>query len=50
MTSIGTEDGAPIRVGLLLCDHLDPGPASVAGDYTELFPATFGPHGLDLRI
>lgn len=40
----------PIRVGLLLCDHLDPGPAAVAGDYPELFPARFAHQGLDLRI
>lgn len=41
---------ARIKVGLLLCDHLDDGPAAVAGDYPELFPAAFGPHGLDLRV
>lgn len=40
----------PLTVGLLLCDHLDPAPAAVAGDYPELFPAAFGPHGIDLRI
>jgi GMP synthase (glutamine-hydrolysing) len=42
--------GEPIRVGLLLCDHLDPGPAAVAGDYTVLYPAAFGHHGLDIRV
>lgn len=40
----------PISVGLLLCDHLDPEPAAVAGDYPELYPAAFGPHGLDIRV
>ncbi len=39
-----------LRVGLLLCDHLDDGPASVAGDYPVLYPARFGPFGLDIRI
>ena len=42
--------GDRLQVGLLLCDHLDPGPAAVAGDYTELYPAAFEPHGLDIRI
>jgi GMP synthase-like glutamine amidotransferase len=40
----------PITVGLILCDHLDPGPAAVAGDYPDLFPAAFAPHGLELRV
>ena len=40
----------PIRVGLLLCDHLDPDVAAVAGDYTELYPSIYAPHGLELRI
>lgn len=39
----------PVRVGLLLCDHLDDGPASVAGDYPSLFHAAFDHHGVDLR-
>lgn len=37
-------------MGLILCDHLDPVPASVAGDYPVLYPAAFAPHGLDIRI
>lgn len=40
----------PITVGLILCDHLDPGPAAVAGDYPDLFPAAFAPHGLELQV
>jgi GMP synthase-like glutamine amidotransferase len=40
----------PVRVGLLLCDHLDPDAAAVAGDYTALYPAVYGPQGLDLRV
>lgn len=39
-----------VSVGLLLCDHLDPDAAQVAGDYTELYPATYTSLGLDLRI
>lgn len=39
-----------ISVGLLLCDHLDEGPASVAGDYPELYPAAFAHHGLDIEV
>ena len=39
-----------LQVGLLLCDHLDPDAAAVAGDYTELYPATYAPHGIDLRV
>lgn len=39
-----------IRVGLLLCDHLDPDVVERAADYTDLFPAAFGPAGVDLRI
>ncbi len=39
-----------ISVGLILCDHLDPGPAAVAGDYPVLYPAAFEPHGLDIRV
>jgi len=39
-----------IRVGLLLCDHLDDAPAAVAGDYPVLYPARFAPFGLDLRV
>lgn len=43
-------DRRRLRVGLLLCDHLDPGPASVAGDYPVLFHSAFAHHGLDVRI
>lgn len=39
-----------LRVGLLLCDHLDPEVAAVDGDYTELYPAAFGPAGVDLVV
>ncbi len=39
-----------LTVGLLLCDHLDPDAAGVAGDYPVLYPATFSPHGLDVRV
>lgn len=39
-----------MTTGLLLCDHLDPDVAAAVGDYTELFPAAFGPAGVDLRI
>jgi GMP synthase-like glutamine amidotransferase len=40
-----------LRVGLLLCDHLDPDAADAAGgDYTVLFPRRFEPHGLDLHV
>jgi GMP synthase-like glutamine amidotransferase len=42
----GTQE--PLRVGLLLCDHLDDDVAAQVGDYTELFPDVFGPVGLDL--
>lgn len=53
MSSTDTDGPTPagaITVGLLLCDHLDAGPASVAGDYPDLFPRAFVHHGLDLRI
>lgn len=39
-----------VRIGLLLCDHLDPDVAAQVGDYTELFPRAFGPAGLDLQV
>ncbi len=41
---------ARLRVGLLLCDHLDDDIAAQVGDYTELFPARFGPAGIDLVV
>jgi len=41
-------DEAPLRVGLLLCDHLDDDIRARVGDYTELFPDVFAPVGLDL--
>ncbi|MEX0768181.1 MAG: gamma-glutamyl-gamma-aminobutyrate hydrolase family protein [Microthrixaceae bacterium] len=39
-----------MKIGLLLCDHLDPNIADGIGDYTELYPAVFSPVGIDLRI
>lgn len=42
--------GEPLRVGLLLCDHLDPEVAEVDGDYTELYPAVFEPAGVSLHV
>ena len=44
-----TIDG-PLRIGLLLCDHLDEDVAAQVGDYTELYPAVFGPAGVELTI
>ena len=44
-----TIDG-PLRIGLLLCDHLDDDVAAQVGDYTELYPAVFGPAGVELTI
>lgn len=49
-TDPGAGQDERITVGLLLCDHLDGDAAAVAGDYTELYPAVYGPVGLDLRI
>jgi GMP synthase-like glutamine amidotransferase len=42
--------GRPLRVGLLLCDHLDDDVAAQVGDYTELYPAIFGPAGVELTV
>ena len=39
-----------MRIGLLLCDHIDPLIAEGIGDYTELYPAGFSRVGIDLRI
>lgn len=40
-----------MRVGLLLCDRLDPDVvAAVGGDYTTLFPDRFAPQGVELRV
>jgi GMP synthase-like glutamine amidotransferase len=39
-----------MTIGLLLCDHLDPDVVERVGDYTTLYPAAFGPAGVDLRI
>lgn len=39
-----------MTTGLLLCDHLDADVAAEVGDYTELFPAAFGPAGVELRV
>lgn len=41
---------SPLRIGLLLCDHLDDDVAAQVGDYTELFPARFGPAGIELTV
>ena len=46
--SAGT--AAPLRIGLLLCDHLDDDVAAQVGDYTELYPAVFGPAGVELSV
>ena len=35
---------------LLLCDHLDPDAAEVAGDYTALYPAILEPFGLEFEV
>ncbi|MFM7069434.1 MAG: glutamine amidotransferase-related protein [Actinomycetes bacterium] len=40
----------PPTIGLLLCDHLDPDIAAIAGDYPTLFPERFSPVGLRLRV
>ena len=32
-----------VSVGLILCDHLDPGPAAVAGDFADLWIHMAGP-------
>ena len=39
-----------MTIGLLLCDHLDPDVVEQVGDYTDLYPAAFGPAGVDLRV
>jgi GMP synthase (glutamine-hydrolysing) len=39
-----------MKIGLLLCDHLDPNIAEGIGDYTELYPAAFSPVGIDLAV
>jgi len=39
-----------MRVGLLLCDHLDEDAAAVAGDYTTLMPRMLEPHGVELEV
>ena len=39
-----------MKIGLLLCDHLDPNIAEGIGDYTELYPAAFSPVGIDLVV
>ncbi len=49
MSTSGAGPGR-LTVGLLLCDHLDADVAEVAGDYTELYPTTYGPAGIDFRI
>ena len=39
-----------MTIGLLLCDHLDPDVIEQVGDYTDLYPAAFGPAGVVLRV
>ncbi len=39
-----------MKIGLLLCDHLNPKIADGIGDYTELYPAVFSPVDIDLRV
>jgi GMP synthase (glutamine-hydrolysing) len=46
--SAGT--ATPLRIGLLLCDHLDDDVAAQVGDYTDLYPAVFGPTGVELTV
>jgi len=41
---------APLRIGLLLCDHLDEDVIAQVGDYTELYPAVFDPEGVELTV
>lgn len=41
---------APLRIGLLLCDHLDEDVVAQVGDYTELYPAVFDPEGVELTV
>ena len=41
---------APLRIGRLLCDHLDEDVIAQVGDYTELYPAVFDPEGVELTI
>ncbi len=40
----------PLRIGLLLCDHLDDDVAAQVGDYTDLYPAVFSPAGMELTV
>jgi GMP synthase-like glutamine amidotransferase len=37
-----------MRVGLLVCDHVDPGLLDVAGDYTDMFRALLEPAGIEV--
>ena len=37
-----------LRVGLLMCGHVDPRAQSIAGDYPELFAALFASHDVEL--
>ena len=39
-----------MKIGLLLCDHLDADMAELVGDYPVLFPERFAPVGIELRI
>jgi len=39
-----------LRVGLLLCDHLDDDMAAIRGDYPTLYPERFVPVGIELVI
>ncbi len=49
-TTLNAPPNAPLRIGLLLCDHLDDDVAAQVGDYTDLYPAVFGPAGMDLTV
>jgi len=37
-----------LRVGLLVCGHVDPRAQAVAGDYPDLFTALFAPHDVEI--
>lgn len=49
-TPLETPPNTRLRIGLLLCDHLDDDVAAQVGDYTDLYPAVFGPAGMDLTV
>lgn len=47
---MNTADSHTIRVGLLLCDHLDAEVQAEHGDYTEIFPNAFAHTDIEFRI